>query len=164
MQFQFGITPTTQTPVPPLIPLPESVPDLLKMMIQQQSDLLTQILEVQREQFNFQRASAQENVARWRQVLARWEKAHPEISKHSKATYPLVERAFIQLVATMLEEVAEQGDEALENEFALQEFIDRYAMKIGQLGQLLSVIGPLNEAAQQNESVKQQQQQQAPPT
>ena len=158
MQFQFGITPTVQTPVPPLIPLPDSVPDLLKMMIQQQSDLLTQILEVQREQLNVQRASAHDAIARWRHVLARWEQAHPELADHSKSAYPLIERAYIQMLASVLEEVAELGEDALDNEFAVQEFIDRYGMKIGQLGHMLSVIGPLNEAAQQNEAAKQQQQ------
>jgi hypothetical protein len=163
MQFQFGIIPSATTPVPPLVPLPDAVPDLLKMIIQQQSDLLTQMLEVQREQLHFQRAKAHDAIARWRQVLGRWEKDYPELAEHSKTAYPLVERAFIQMLSVMLAEVSEQGEDALDNEFAVQEFIDRYGMKIGQLGQLLSVMGPLNEAAQQNEAAKQQQQQ-APPT
>lgn len=162
MQFQFGITPAVATTAPPMMPLPDSVPDLLKMMLQQQGDMLTQILEVQREHLNHDRASAHDAVARWRHVLGRWENDHPEFAEHSKIAYPLVERAYIQLLASMLEEIAQQGDDALENEFAVQEFIDRYGMKIGQLGHLLSIIGPLNEAAQQNESAKQQQQ--TPPT
>jgi hypothetical protein len=162
MQFQFGITPTTPTPVPSLIPLPESVPELLKMMIQQQSDLLTQIVEGQREQLNFQRASAHDAVARWRHILARWETAHPQLAAQSKTAYPLIEVAFMQLLASMLDEVAEQGEDALDNEFAVQEFIDRYGMKVGQLGHLLTVLGPLNEAAQQNEAAKHQQQQTPP--
>ena len=47
------------------------------------------------------------------------------------------------------------SDNALDNEFAVQEFLDRYGMKLGQLGHILSVIGPLSEAAHQNEASKQ---------
>ena len=158
MQFQFGITPATNTPAPPLMPLPDSVPELLKLLLNQQSDLLTQILDVQRENLNFQRAAACDSIARWRHILGRWEKDHPEFAEQSKIAYPLLERAYIQLLANMLEELVEQGDDALENEFAVQEFLDRYGMKIGQLSHLLGIIGPLSEAAQQNEAAKQQQQ------
>ena len=68
----------------------------------------------------------------------------------------MLERSYVQLLVSMVEEVHHQGDEALDSEFAVQEFLDRYGMKIGQLSHILSIIGPLSEAAQQSEASKQQ--------
>ena len=39
------------------------------------------------------------------------------------------------------------GDESIDNEFALAEFLDRYGIRLGQIGTLLSVVGPLAEVA-----------------
>jgi hypothetical protein len=145
MNFQFDIAPHTAGP-PPLPATPETVPDLLR-----------QILEVQREQLHQARATAPDNLARWRHMLGRWQNSHPEFGAHCQKAFPVMERAYVQLLANMIEEIAQQGDEALENEFAVQEFLDRYGMKIGQLSHLLSIIGPLSEAAhQQDEAAKQQ--------
>ena len=52
----------------------------------------------------------------------------------------------------MADELADQGDDALDNDFSVQDFLDRYGMRIGQLSHILSVIGPLAEAAGQTET------------
>jgi hypothetical protein len=157
MQFQFDIASTSK--IPPAVPqptTPETVPDLLRQILDTQRDQLTKILEVQQEHLNHVRTAAQDNVSRWRNLLARWQAEHPEFAEHCKKAYPLMEKSYVQLLVSMVEEVANLGDEALDNEFAVQEFLDRYGMKIGQLSHLLSIIGPLSEAAQQNEASKQQ--------
>jgi hypothetical protein len=56
--------------------------------------------------------------------------------------------------------VAEQGDDGLDNDFAIQEFIDRYGMKVGQFSHMMSIIGPLSEAAHQLDEIAKQQEQQ----
>jgi hypothetical protein len=157
MQFQVDIASTSASPPPSPQPLTaETVPDLLRQILELHRDHLAQILEVQREHLNHVRAAAQENFSRWRNLLARSQTEHPEFAEHCKKAYPLLEKSYVQLLVGIVEEVAQQGDEALDNEFAVQEFLDRYGMKIGQLSHILSIIGPLSEAAQQNEASKPQ--------
>ena len=72
MQFQVDIASTTTDPpakLPP--PTPESVPELLRQILDLQRDQLAQILEVQREHLNHVRAAIQDNQTRWRNLLAR---------------------------------------------------------------------------------------------
>jgi hypothetical protein len=162
MQFQFDIASTTKAPPPVQKPLtPESVPELLRQMLDLQRDHYAQMLELQREQLNQARATAQDNLARWRNMLTRWAETYPGFSDHCKKAYPLMERSYVHLLVTLVEELSEQGEDALDSDFAVQEFLDRFGMKIGQLSHLLGIIGPLSEAAQQNDAAKQQEQ--APP-
>jgi len=79
----------------------------------------------------------------------------PDFAEHCKVAYPIMEKCYVQLLANMAREVAEQGEESLDNDFSIQEFLDRYGMRVGQLSHLLSIIGPLSEAAQQAEASKQ---------
>ncbi len=65
-----------------------------------------------------------------------------------------MEKAYVGLLVAMAEETADQGDDALDNDFSVQDFLDRYGMRVGQMSHLLSVLGPLAEAAAQNEQQK----------
>ena len=160
MQFQFDIASTAATPPKQPVPSPttESVPELLRQMMEMQREGFSQMLELQREHLNHVRIVAQENQARWRHLLGRWEKDHPEFADSCKTAYPLMEKSYVQMLANIVEEIAEAGDDALDTEFSVQEFLDRYGMKVGQLSHLLGIIGPLSEAAQQADAAKQQQQ------
>lgn len=162
MQFQFDIASTSGLPVPSPQPItPGTVPDLLRQILEVQREQLTQLLDVQREHLHHARTTAQDNLARWRQLLARWQDEHPAFAGHCQKAYPLMEKAYVQTLVTLVEELAEKGDDALDGDFAVQEFLDRYGMKLGQLSHLISIVGPLAEAAhQQAEAAKQQQQQQ----
>lgn len=158
MQFQFDIasnsatTPATPQPQPTVTA--DTVPDLLRQILEVQREHLSQMLEVQREHLNYVRQQAQDSQARWRNLLARWQNEHPAFTENCKQAYPLLEKAYVQMLAGMTEDLAEQGNEALDSEFTVQEFLDRFGMRIGQLSHLLSVIGPLAEAAHQSESAK----------
>jgi hypothetical protein len=98
--------------------------------------------------------SSQENLARWRNLLARWHEQQPEFADQCKSAYPVLEKAYVQMLSRMTQELAEQDDDTLDNEFALQEFIDRFGMKVGQMSHLLSVVGPLSEAAHQLDEIR----------
>jgi hypothetical protein len=104
---------------------------------------------------NHVRAQAQDSLSRWRNLLARWQKDHPEFCEHCKKAYPAMEKVYVQLIVAMVEELAQQDDDALESDFAVQEFLDRFGMRLSQLSHLLSIVGPLSEAAHQNETAKQ---------
>ena len=158
MQFSFDIT-STAKPIPPQPQLPpaEMVPHLLSQMLEMQRDQLNQILEVQKAHLHHVRAMAHDQIARWRHILGRWQEDHPELTANCKKAYPLLEKAYVKMMVTITEELAEQEEGEFESDFELQEFIDRYGMKVGQLSHILSVLGPMTEAAQQNEAAKQQQ-------
>lgn len=158
MNFQFDIGSSTKpiAPLPPLTPT-EMVPELLRQILEVQREQLSQILDVQVQHLNHVRAAAQDHVARWRHILSRWQQDRPELTDICKKAYPILERAYVHMLVNAIEELAEQDDDTLENEFALQEFLDRYGMKIGQLSHILGVVGPMSEAAQQNEAARQQQ-------
>ncbi len=156
MHFQFGIVPNSSNmpPVPPAAP--ESVPELLRQILDLQRHELQQLLEVQKEHLDHARAARQEHAGRSHYILSRWGEDYPEFAPNCQKAYPLMERAYIQLLVNMVEELAETED-GMDNEFAVQAFIDRYGMKLGQLQHLLAIVGPISEAARQAEEAKQQQ-------
>ncbi len=116
------------------------------------ADLLRQILEVQREQLAQLQASAaaHDTSARWRALLNRWREDFPGLSGLCRSALPTLERAYGQIVQTLVEEL-QQDPDALDSEFTLQDFLDRYGMRLGQIGNIINLVGPLAEAGQQNE-------------
>jgi hypothetical protein len=153
MQFQFDITTAQQPkPVPPPA-TPEAIPEILRQILDLQREGFTQMLEVQREHLAHARQVHQEHMQRWRNLLGRWEKEFPDLAGQCKQGYPVLERAYLGLVSNISQELADQGADGFESDFALQDFLDRHGMRIGQLVQLLSIIGPLSEAGpNQNET------------
>lgn len=120
-------------------------------------DLLRQILAVQQQHLEQSKAhaAAHDQTARWRSVLERWQEEFPGLAADCQKARPILERAYGTMLANMMEELVDQGDEALDNDFAVQEFLDRYGMRLGQLGGIMSLVGPLAEAAAQNEKANQ---------
>src|SRR6266540_3980465 len=132
MQFQFDIA-SSAKPVAPQPPLPpgEVVPYLLNQLLEQQRDQLNQILELQKAHLHHVRAVSQEQIMRWRHILGRWQEENPQLTEMCKKAYPVLEKAYVRMAMNLIEEIADQGDDALDNDFAVQEFLDRYGMKMG---------------------------------
>jgi len=120
------------------------------------SELLKQILAVQKEQLQYLRAllAAQDHLARWRHLAQQWQDEFPGLPAASKQVLPLLERAYGGLLANLVDELRDQDRDGLENDYALQEFLDRHGMRLGQLGHLLNLLGPLSEAGKGSESTK----------
>ena len=156
MQFQFDVasmTPPARTP-------PSGASSV--------EELLRQILEVQREQLDHARAlaaaqrehleqarahaAAHDPNARWKAVMERWEKEFPGMIEACQQALPIVERAYWGLVNTIVQELCQEGEDSLDNEFAVQDFLDRYAMRLMHLGHILNSVAPLVEATSQKES------------
>ena len=150
MQFQFDVTPnqsTSQTAKG--IPSGEMMTEILRQTLELQRQALSQLVQIQHELLMHARHAAQENVLRWKNFLGRWNKEYPEFAEHCKQVYPVMDRAYVHMLANMTEDLVGQGDEALDNEFAVAEFLDKYGMRVGQFSHLLSILGPLAEAASQ---------------
>jgi hypothetical protein len=143
MHFQFDVSPVA-------FPSAESSPAAAS----EAADLLRQILEVQREQLAYLRASAaaQDAGARWRAFVARWREDFPDLSDACRQSVPILERTYGKLIAELTEHLCQNGNDALDNEFALQEFLDRFGMRLAQLGTLLNLVAPLAEASSPSES------------
>ena len=146
MNFQID---ATSTP----FPVPAEVPGAAATGLPETVELLRQMLEVQREQLTYQRAAAaaHDMTARWRAYLSRWHEEFPALSEDCRKVMPLLERSYGRLITELTEKLSEDND-PLDNDFALQEFLDRYGMRLAQLGTILNLVAPLAEAGPQGES------------
>ena len=141
MHFQFEMPPIVapqviSSEIPAAVPVPESL------------DILRQILEIQREQLYHQRVAtaAHDSQSRWRAFLSRWDETFPGLADGCRVSMPILERSYGKLIAELTDHLVQSGDDALDNEFALQEFLDRFGMRIAQLGTILNLVGPLADA------------------
>jgi hypothetical protein len=146
MHFQFTVAPyNTSPPAPPetASPPPGGAVDLLRQM-----------LEVQKEQLAYLRASvaAHDMGARWRAFLNRWQEEFPTLGAACHKAMPVLERCYGRLIADLAERLNDEGDDALDSDFALQDFLDRYGMRLAQLGTILNLVAPLAEIGSQGES------------
>jgi hypothetical protein len=144
MQFQFDIASTypTTSESSSASPTPANVEMLA---------LLRQILEVEREHLSFLRATHDAN-ARWRAFLARWREDFPDLPDSCQQALPVLERSYSALISELADYLRQDGTETLDTDFALQEFLDKYGMRLAQLGTILNLVAPLAEASQQGES------------
>jgi hypothetical protein len=141
MQFQFDIASTypTTSEAASSSPMPANV-EMLAM--------LRQILEVEREHLSFLKATHDAN-ARWRAFLARWREDFPELPESCQQALPVLERSYSALISELADYLRQDGTESLDTDFALQEFLDKYGMRLAQLGTILNLVAPLAEASQQ---------------
>jgi hypothetical protein len=126
------------------MPLPDPAPGNRDVV-----ELLRQMVAVQQEQVALLKAQLanQDSGARWRAFLGRWEQEFPTIASACKQALPALERTYLALIRDLTDRVnsADTGD--LEDEFVLTEFLDRFGIRVGQLGNILSQLAPLAEAA-----------------
>jgi hypothetical protein len=117
-------------------------------------DLLRQMLAVQQEQLAQLRAflGAHDGGARWRAFLERWRQDFADLPQACRQALPILERSYGKLIAELADHLCQNGADALENDFALQEFLDRYGMRLTQLGTILNLVAPFAEAGSQRES------------
>jgi hypothetical protein len=117
-------------------------------------NLLQQLLEIQREQLVHLRnlAGAHDGVARWRAFLERWQDDFSQLPSACRQIMPILERSYGKLVSELTEHLVQNDGDTLENDFELQEFLDRYGMRLSQLGTILNLVAPFAEVASQNES------------
>ncbi|HEV8059581.1 MAG TPA: hypothetical protein VGP68_06900 [Gemmataceae bacterium] len=142
MQFQFDMSgPNMLPPQPPA--------DSANL-----AGILQQMLEVQRQQLTHLQTlvSAHDGAARWRAFLARWREDFPELAEACRQAIPTLERTYSKLITELTDQLGQNGAEALESEFVLQEFLDRYGMRLTQLGTLLNMVAPLADASSPSES------------
>ena len=143
MHFQYVVAPPSLG-----LPVPQAVPPS-----ENQSDLLRELVAVQKEQLAYLRAmhEAHNNIPRWQQLLLRWQEDFPGIGDECQKVIPIVEGAFLKLLEEVTRRLADEDQGDLDNEFALAEFLDRYGMRLAQLGNVLNILGPIADASRTTE-------------
>jgi hypothetical protein len=143
MNFQFDVSNFTQLSEPEA---PAAAPP-----VETPLDVLRQILEVQRQQLTLLQASAAAHDvgSRWRAFLSRWRDEFPDLAEYCREVVPLMERTYGTLIADLVDQLRQNN---IDNDFALQEFLDRYGMRLAQLGTILNLVAPIAEAGSQGES------------
>lgn len=131
------VLPPPLTTVAPQPAAPNEVPELLRQLLAAQQEQLA-VLKAQ--------AAQHDAGARWKAFLARWDGEFPGVGGAAKRALPLLERAHLALVRELTDHLTEDPD-LLADEFALAEFLDKYGMKLVQLGNLVAQLAPLAEAA-----------------
>jgi len=147
MNFQFQVT----APVPTHSEVPVALP-----ASHDTTELLRQIVAIQSEQLALlrQMSAAQDSAGRWKSLLSRWRDDYGNLAAACKQALPQLERAYVALMAELTEALRQQEDRPLDNEFALNEFLDRYGMRLSQLVGILSLVGPLADQAPATEESK----------
>jgi hypothetical protein len=139
MHFQYVVAPPTiALPVPPPVPSGDG-----------NASLLRELIDVQREQLAYLRAAheAQNAAARWQAFLNRWAEEFPGVGEGCQKAFPVIERAFLRLLDEVTRRLTDEDAEGIDDEFSLGEFLDRYGMRLAQLGNVLNILGPLADAA-----------------
>ena len=133
---------------PPNIRLPDVPPPAAGGEV---AELLRQVLDVQKEQLALAKAAAAatDAGARWRGFLAKWQGEFPEVGQAVKQVLPAVERVYLRMIQELADRLRGDGADDLENEFALAEFLDRYGMRLSQIGTIMSQLAPIADAAPQ---------------
>jgi hypothetical protein len=111
------------------------------------ADLLRQSIDLQREQVQLlrQQQAAGDNVSRCRAFLAKWNDEFPDVGPACKQSLPALERAYLALLSDLTDKVKELGDD-LADDFVLSDFLDRYGIKVNQLGGIINQLGPIADA------------------
>ena len=112
-------------------------------------DLLRQMLDVQREQVQLLKSqvAAQDGLAKWRAFLSRWDGEFPNIGGACKEILPVLERAYLGMIRELTDRVRAGERDDLDNEYVMGEFLDRYGTRLGQLGNIISQLSPIADAA-----------------
>lgn len=142
MHFQFIIPPQSPTLPQNTKPTPDGG--------NKTSELLRELIEIQKAQLTMmQHTKEQDNLHRWQSFLTRWSTDFPHVGEHCLQALPVLEKSFVQMVDELTQRIVE-GEENLDNEFGLNDFLDRYGVRLSQLGSMLNILGPIADAARQN--------------
>ena len=131
--------------MPPLLTGP-GAPATPPGELAEMTDLLRQLVAVQQEQVAMMKAQAASADAggRWRAFLERWAGEFPDIGGACKRSIPALERAYLTILRDLTDHLADE--DALGNEFALAEFLDRFGTKLTQVTNIMNQVVPLADA------------------
>jgi len=137
LNYQIDVSSSLTSPVGSRPPLPANADT---------NELLRTLIEIQRETLQIQRAAIanQDHLARWKGFLSRWNGEFPDLGEQCKKTVPILERTFARMIQEALDRLSDE--ETVDNDFALQDLLERYGVRLAQLGTLINLVTPLADA------------------
>ena len=78
--------------------------------------------------------------------LTQWRKANPELADGCRTAAEALSRVQVEYLDRMTEEINDTGDELMDGEFFLNEFIDRYGPRLAHLNGVIQVLAQLSSA------------------
>lgn len=109
-------------------------------------DLLKQLIDLQKEHLHFVKyqQSLHDERNKWANFHGRWASEFPDLPATCKSVLPKVERAYMNLLQEVTDALTSEDSDVFENDYSLAEFLDKYSMRIAQLG---NILGPVNNLA-----------------
>ncbi len=133
--------------------LPSEPPPPLPTVPSETAVLMRQLLEVQKEQLALAKAAAvaADTQTRWRNFLARWSDEFPDVGRHCKDVLPTIERMYLTMINQLALRLKDDDAEGFESEFVMAEFLDKYGLRLSQLGTIISQLSPIADATPASE-------------
>lgn len=76
--------------------------------------------------------------------LNEWRKAHPTLAKACRQAAEALTHVQVEFLERLTEEINDTGEELLEGEFLLNEFVDRYGPRLAHLHGVIHVLSQLS--------------------
>jgi hypothetical protein len=80
------------------------------------------------------------------QELSQWKQANPQLANGCREAAETLSRVQVEYLDRMTEEINVAGDDLLDGEFMLNEFIDRYGPRLAHLNGVIQVLAQLSTA------------------
>ena len=132
----------------PANPETEDWPALVPLLLEQ-TQLLRQILSAQDRQNALLEELVRQVGAAQRQrqqELSQWKRANPQLARYCRKAAEILAQAQNEFLASLTQEIQEQGDALWEGEFLLTELIDRFGPRMVHLNGLLQMLSQLSSA------------------
>ncbi len=124
---------------PLLVPLLLEQTQLLRQVLAAQDrqnelleELVTQISAVQRQR---------------QQELTQWKRANPHLARYCRKAAEILAQVQNEFLASLTQEIHEQGEALLEGEFLVTELVDRFGPRMVHLNGLLQMLSQLSSAS-----------------
>lgn len=78
------------------------------------------------------------------QELNQWKQANPQLADGCREAAETLSRVQVEYLDRMTEEINDAGDDLLDGEFLLNEFIDRYGPRLAHLNGVIQVLAQLS--------------------
>jgi len=111
------------------------------------SSLLARLVAAQERQNDLLERLVQQTGAAHRErrdELEAWKEQHPLLANRCRRAAERLSRVQADYLDKLTEEIEDNGDELVESEFLLAEFIDRFGPKMAHLGGMLQMLSQLS--------------------
>jgi len=110
------------------------------------SELLKRMVELQERQTLLLEELLQQQVHAQKQrsaELSAWRKANPELADKCRIAAEALSKVHADFLGTIANEVEDTGEDMLDSEFILNEFVDRFGPRIAHLNGVLQMLAQL---------------------